>query len=158
MIVQNMTNAKAKAARPTTTKKKKKVVEPKSGQSSASPKKGTKMQVKICAAEWAFKRMAKYISDFEEGLNDDEEIGSTLVSADSGHTFHIEDMGFWSPDMITFDGKNERGDRIRLVQHVSQLNVCLLALKKPEPEKEIPARRIGFMLTQKAKKTKTKNT
>ncbi len=147
-----------KVAPSTVTKKKKKAVEPKRDQTASKSAKGTKVQVKICAAEWAFKRMAKYIADFEEGLADDEEVGSSLVSADSGHIFHIEDMGFWSPDIITFDGKNERNDRIRLVQHVSQLNVCLLALKKPEPEKKIPARRIGFMLTQKSKKKKTKKT
>ena len=151
-----MTKAQVKIATASKPKKKKKIVEPKQDKTASKAKKGTKVKVQTCPAEWAFKRMAKYIADFEEGMNDDEEVGSTLVSADSGHTFHIEDMGYWSPDIITFDGKNERGDRIRLVQHISQLNVCLLALQKPEPEKEIPARRIGFMLTQKAEKKKTK--
>ena len=59
--------------------------------------------------------------------------------------FHIADVGYWNPDIITFDGFDKSGNRMKLIQHVSQLNVLLLAVRKTTPPAE-PPRRIGFYL------------
>lgn len=99
----------------------------------------------INPAKWMYERLAKYIKDFEAGLDEDHEIGARLVTFGTSVTFHIEDMGYYGPDIITFHGKNDLGEDIQLIQHTSQLSVLLVAVKK---QAEKP-RRIGFILDQK---------
>ncbi|STQ91757.1 DUF6173 family protein [Iodobacter fluviatilis] len=67
--------------------------------------------VTINPAKWMYERLAKYIKDFEEKLDQDHEIGARLVSFGTTVTFHIEDMGYYGPDIICFHGKNEQGVR-----------------------------------------------
>ena len=96
-------------------------------------------------AKWMFERLATYIKQFESRLDDQHEIGARLVSFGANLTFHIEDMGYFGPDMIVFYGKNDKGEPVQLIQHTSQLNVLLVAVRKQE---ERP-RRIGFILDEK---------
>ena len=44
--------------------------------------------------------------------------------------------------MIVFYGELEDGSRVELLQHLSQLNLLLVAVKRPHPEE--PRRVIGF--------------
>jgi hypothetical protein len=96
-------------------------------------------------ARWMFERLAAYMKQFEARLDEEHEIGARLVSFGHNLRFHIEDMGFYGPDMIVFYGKNEKGEPVQLIQHTSQLNVLLVAVRKQE---EHP-RRIGFILDEK---------
>jgi hypothetical protein len=96
-------------------------------------------------AEWMYERLKKYIKEFEAQLDDDHEVGAHLVSFGHELTFHIEDMGFHGPDIITFYGKNDRGEDVQLIQHTSQLSVLLVAMRKQQAQ----PRRIGFLLDQK---------
>ena len=96
-------------------------------------------------AEWMFDRLVRMIDDFEKGLSDEEEIGGRLVGAPGEGSFHIDDIGFWGPDMIMFYGKNHYGRPVRLIQHYTQLSVLLTSMPK---EKEKP-RRIGFVIREK---------
>ena len=96
-------------------------------------------------AEWMFERLVRMIEDFEKGLSDEEEIGGRLVGAPGEGSFHIDDIGFWGPDLIMFFGKNHYGRPVRLIQHYTQLSVLLTAMPK---EKERP-RRIGFVLRER---------
>lgn len=95
------------------------------------------------AAENIYYKLAKQIHDFEAELNDSDEVGAYLVSFHSHTTFHITDIGYHGVDMIIFYGENEEGQKLKLVQHISQLNVLLAAVKKIDLNK--PARRIGFI-------------
>ena len=97
-------------------------------------------------ARWMFERLASYIKQFESRLDAEHEIGARLVSFGAQLTFHIQDMGYFGPDMIVFYGQNEKGEPVQLVQHTSQLNVLLVAVRKQEQQ----ARRIGFILDDKA--------
>ena len=87
-----------------------------------------------------FDRLVRMIEDFEKSLSDEEEIGGRLVGAPGEGSFHIDDIGFWGPDLIMFYGKNHYGRPVRLIQHYTQLSVLLTSMPK---EKEKP-RRIGF--------------
>lgn len=58
----------------------------------------------------------------------------------------IEGLGYFDPDILTFYGTTDDGARTQLVQHVSQLNVMLIALPAEE-EIEEPDR-IGFQLAR----------
>lgn len=95
-------------------------------------------------AEWTYERLVKYVLQFEAQLDQDHELGGRLVSFGPQMQFHILDLGYWNPDIITFDGLDQEGNRVRLIQHVSQLNVLLVAMRKRRPD--APPRRIGFDL------------
>lgn len=100
-------------------------------------------------AEWAYKRLCRLIHEFEGKLSDSEEVGATIVGAPGEGSFHVDDVGFWGPDLILFYGKNGHGRPIRLIQHYTQLDVVLTAMPRatePEP------RRIGFQLVEKIQK------
>lgn len=71
-----------------------------------------------------------------------------MVSFGDTVQFHIVDMGYWNPDIVTFEGLDEGGRRMKLIQNVSQLNVLLIAMPK-RAEHDAP-RRIGFVLEKKA--------
>lgn len=96
-------------------------------------------------AKWMFERLVAYMKQFESRLDDEHEIGARLVSFGANLTFHVEDMGYFGPDMIVFYGKNDQGEPVQLIQHTSQLNVLLVAVRK---QQERP-RRIGFILHDK---------
>jgi hypothetical protein len=72
------------------------------------------------------------------------EIGARLVSFTANEVIHIDDVGYWGPDIIKFYGHTSDGRAVELMQHLSQLNVLLMAVKPvAEP------RRIGFVLQEK---------
>lgn len=95
---------------------------------------------KLNPAEWMYERLGEYIKDFENELDEDHEIGARLVSFGQSVTFHIENVGYYGPDIISFDGINAEGERVQLIQHISQLSVLLVAMKKQSNK----PRRIGF--------------
>jgi hypothetical protein len=97
-------------------------------------------------ARWMFERLATYIKQFESRLDQEHEVGARLVSFGANLTFHIEDMGYFGPDMIVFYGKKDSGEPVQLVQHTSQLSVLLVAVRKQDAS----ARRIGFVLDEKS--------
>ena len=99
-------------------------------------------------AEWMHERIVRSINEFEKKLDQDHEIGARLVNFGTNMTFHIEDVGYWGPDIIIFHGKGHDGNSVELLQHISQLSVLLVALKKVHEE----PRRIGFKLMESVEK------
>ena len=95
------------------------------------------------AAQWAYERLVLYIKNFEETLDADHEVAMGFAGSDAG-VLRIEGMGYFDPDIVTFYGVDTNGARTQLIQHVSQLNVMLRALPKPQGTTE-PAR-IWFRL------------
>lgn len=96
-------------------------------------------------AQWAYERLALYIKNFEEQLDNEHEVAMGFAGGDAG-VLRIEGMGYFDPDVITFYGSDPTGARTQLIQHVTQLNVLLRALPKAV-EQEAP-NRIGFRLAQ----------
>ena len=95
-------------------------------------------------AQWAYERLILYIQNFEKELDAEHEVGMGFAGSDSG-PLHIQGMGFFAPDIVTFYGTDPTGAKTQLVQHVSQLNVMLKAMPKLN---EKPTR-IGFELRQR---------
>lgn len=91
--------------------------------------------IEVCAA------LKNYIEEFESGLDQNHELGIRLVSFGQAISFHAQQIGFTKPNIITFWGITSEGEKIQLIQHVSQLSFLLKAAKKLE-EKPI---RIGFI-------------
>lgn len=94
-------------------------------------------------AQWAYERLILYIRNFEEQLDQSQEIAMGFTGGDAG-VLRIEGMGYFDPDIVTFYGSDAQGAKTQLIQHVSQLNVMLRAL--PKPSGDAPATRIGFRL------------
>lgn len=100
-----------------------------------------RMTERLNPAQWMYKRLVEHINDFEEKLDKEHEIGARMVNL-SGQSFYIEDMGFHGPDLVMFYGTNGENEPVQLLQHVSQVNVLLIAMKKRHDR----AKRIGFGL------------
>lgn len=96
-------------------------------------------------AKWMYTRLKEYIKDFEKTLDSEHEVGARLVTFGNAVTFHIQDLGYYGPDIISFDGVDDQGQAVQLIQHTSQLSVLLMAVRKQADQ----PRRIGFMLDQK---------
>jgi hypothetical protein len=89
-----------------------------------------------------YKRLTKWIAEFDESLEDSHEVGIRLVSFGQTVVFHLESMGYWNPSLISFKGYTEDGNPVELIQHVSQISVLLTKLPRKEPSK--PKKPIGF--------------
>ena len=98
-------------------------------------------------AEWAYRRLVLYLRAFEEGLDEDHEAAMGFAGGPGGAAglLRIKGVGFSAPDLVTFAGTDRDGGRSQLIQHVSQLNVVLRAIRKPG---EARPYRIGFRLAR----------
>ena len=97
-------------------------------------------------AKWTHRQFIECIYEFEKSLDDDHEVGARLISFASEVTFYIQDVCYYDPHMISFSGSKESGEKLQLIQHVSQVSVCLISMKKCREE---PVR-IGFKLKRAA--------
>ena len=92
-------------------------------------------------ADYTYEVIIDRIKEFEETLDDDHEVAVKLASFGQSVTMSVIDIGYSNPSTLVFYGYV--GDQqATLIQHLSQLNFLLLAVKKADPEK--PPRRIGF--------------
>jgi hypothetical protein len=97
------------------------------------------------AARWAWERLILYIKNFEDQLDDAQEIAMGFAGGEAG-VIRIEGVGYFDPDLVTFYGTDESGARTQLIQHVTRLSVMLRAMPKAPAEAE--PRRIGFQLVR----------
>lgn len=88
------------------------------------------------------KRLVEWINDFDKSLDQDHEVGVRLVNFGQAVTFHLRDVGYWNPSLISFSGYTEQGEPVELIQHVSQISILLLKVKRQYPSQ--PKRPIGF--------------
>ncbi|MDQ7096853.1 DUF6173 family protein [Desulfosporosinus sp. PR] len=96
-------------------------------------------------------RLIKIINDFDEKLNQNEEVGVRLVNFGQAVTFSVENIGYWNPSLIRFYGQLEDGTPVELIQHVTQISFLLMALKRKNPDE--PKRKIGFCSEAKSEET-----
>jgi len=99
-------------------------------------------------ARLTYQKLAECIFHFENSLEDDHEVGARLTPFASDTTFYLQEIGYYDPHMISFTGDTENGQTLQLVQHVSQLSVCFVAMETRGDE---PVR-IGFKLKRAAEK------
>ena len=98
-------------------------------------------EIAVNPAKWMYERLVRSVIAFEKKLDATREIGARLIQFAPGETIAIDDIGFWGPDLIKFYGRNAEGHPVELMQHISQVNMLLVAV--PVSGK---ARRIGFLL------------
>ena len=89
-----------------------------------------------------YKRLMKWITDFDATLDEAHEVGIRLVSFGQSVTFSLQAMGYWNPSLISFSGVLQDGSPVELIQHVTQISVLLMKLPRTDPSK--PKRHVGF--------------
>lgn len=100
-------------------------------------------------------RINKLIRNFEKSLQPDEVAAMSLASF-SSRPIIIRRLGYWNPDLIVLYGFDPNtGEALKMIQHISQFTLCLITLKKPIQEEDIPeegeeksGRRIGFIINE----------
>jgi hypothetical protein len=97
-------------------------------------------------AKSMYERLALQIQQFEKDLDEQHETAARMVSFGQETTFHIENMGYLGSDTITFFGRNEMGEKVQLIQHLSQLSILLVAVVKRSEKPN----RIGFISDHEA--------
>lgn len=75
---------------------------------------------KINPAKWNYEKLAEIIKDFEAELDNEHEVGARLVSFGQSALLHIEDVGYYGPDIITFYGRNEVGEKYTVPRNSDQ--------------------------------------
>ena len=105
------------------------------------------------AAQDMCQRIDKLIRNFEKSLAPDEVAAMNLTTF-SGRPVIIRRLGYWNPDLIVLYGFDPNtGEALKMIQHVSQVTLCLITLKKPDSnlpvEEETAAYRpIGFIVNE----------
>ncbi|MAN12128.1 MAG: hypothetical protein CMN63_06905 [Sphingobium sp.] len=83
------------------------------------------------------------IAYFESCLDPTEEARLVIIGGPAGTAIFPESLCPLGMDRIRYEGSDETGARVAVIQHVSQLNVMLKAVRVGEEN----ARRIGFHTT-----------
>ncbi|MCP1915702.1 hypothetical protein J2R96_008182 [Bradyrhizobium elkanii] len=91
-------------------------------------------------AGYARDRMVELINAFQAKMSDDVEVGISVVGSGSAASFRLRDVRASDPDIIIFDGLDDNGNDIQLIQHYTQMAVVLVA----RPKAEEKPYRIGF--------------
>ena len=99
-------------------------------------------------------RLIEWINDFHKSLDEEHEVGVRLVNFGQSVTFHLDNIGYWNPSLISFVGHTENGEPVELIQHVSQISVLLLKMKRESAQP--PKRPIGFSSWEEYESTKAK--
>lgn len=88
------------------------------------------------------KRLCEWIQNFDASLDSSHEVGIRLVNFGQILVFHLEDMHYWNPSLISFLGHMENGEPVELIQRVTQISILLMTL--PRNNASEPKRPIGF--------------
>ena len=98
-------------------------------------------------AEQMYERIVRSIIDFENALDSTQEVGARLVNFSACEVIAIDNVGWRGGDLIIFCGKTADGNAAQLLQHFSQVNMLLVALKVNNGQPN----RIGFILENQLK-------
>lgn len=91
------------------------------------------------ASEMIYDSIIEQVLSFQKTLNNEEEVGLRLISF-GNCVYHLQGIDYQKPELLYFYCKDDSGNEAQLIQHVSQLNLLLIKVKKLD---EQPTR-IGF--------------
>lgn len=83
------------------------------------------------------------VNQFNESLDQEHEAGIMLASFGQTVTINVTEIGYKEARLIRFKGITDNGSAVELIQHTTQLNFLLVALKREQPEE--PKKQIGFL-------------
>jgi hypothetical protein len=88
-----------------------------------------------------FAKLRERIEEFQAKLSPNQEIAAYLASFGAQILISIDRMDYSDPFLIIFSGVDQKGNRVELVQHTSQLSLLFTTVTLQEGTK---GRRIGF--------------
>ena len=94
-------------------------------------------------AKWLYERLVKIINDFEENLTNDYQAGVKQVTF-NGQSFAVDGIDYSGNDLIIFYGRLQSGEPLWLLQHITQVNLLLVAVPRTDDTSK-PRRKIGFV-------------
>lgn len=83
-------------------------------------------------ADYQYELLCSYIKEFQEGLDDEHEVGLQLASFGQSITLEVTNIGYSNPSLIHFYGYCN-GSKAHLIQHINQLNFLLISIPKSDP-------------------------
>ena len=92
-------------------------------------------------AEILFSLMRREMAEFQESLDGEHEIGLRLANFGMSSQLHIRGISFENPCMIEFVGILDGNKPVKVLQHISQLNLIMIAVPPIPNEKPY---RVGF--------------
>lgn len=95
-------------------------------------------------ADTQFEIIKKYITDFEDTLDDEHEIGVMLTNFGQSVLMQVTSITYEKSVLMVFKGY-VNGREATLIQHINQLNFMLTTVPK-EPDR--PRRKIGFSTSE----------
>ncbi|WP_371380855.1 DUF6173 family protein [Sporomusa aerivorans] len=93
------------------------------------------------AAEKIHQDLREEIAELQDSLSGDE--GLEIVISGSPSDFILTGIGYSGPDLLVFYGHCDKRE-VRILQHVSQVNVCLKIVKRKNTD--IPRVTIDFFV------------
>lgn len=91
-------------------------------------------------------QVARYIYDeiinYQNSLPDPNDVALKVVQFNESVIIMVDYIGYIGYNLVKFVGKDNSGNPLELIQHVSQLNFLLMVAEKPVPT--APKRTIGF--------------
>lgn len=91
-------------------------------------------------SEDVFWDLTREIQKFEAQLKATDDVAVQALAIHGAML--VESVSYRKPDFLIFNGTTLDGATCRLIQHVSQLNFCLIGMPRQNPE--LPRRKIGF--------------
>lgn len=76
------------------------------------------------------KAVKSSIEQFEASLDEEHEVAIHLATFGTSIEFRAEKIGFSPSNIVTFHGVTGAGEKVHLVQHVSQVSLLLKAARK----------------------------
>lgn len=94
------------------------------------------------SAEAISQKLLEAIRAYQRSLPDKDDVALQLVSFGINTTIFVERIGYIGSSLVVFGGKDNSGNPLELIQHISQLSFLMMV--SPKPSVEAPKRRIGF--------------
>jgi predicted DNA-binding transcriptional regulator YafY len=89
-----------------------------------------------------YEHLVNWINDFDSKLDNEHEVGVRLVNFGQTVVFSLENMRYCDPSLISFIGHTQEGQPVELIQHINQISILLMKLRRQYPAE--PKKPIGF--------------
>ncbi len=89
-----------------------------------------------------YRRLLQWVSDFDQSLDEEHGVGVRSVTSGQTMVFHLSGISYCNPALMRFVGATDEGEPVEMIQHVSQINMVLVKMRRLDPEQ--PKSKIGL--------------
>ncbi|PLX82669.1 MAG: hypothetical protein C0617_13560 [Desulfuromonas sp.] len=81
-----------------------------------------------------YQRLLQWVSEFDKSLDEEYEVGVRWATPGQSISFHLAGIGYCNPALLRFVGATDEGESVELIQHVSQVNLMLVKMRRLDPD------------------------